>query len=61
MANNKQNVSPRVKVVQKLYGNSLNSSAEIEFPRSQYFPSRIGTPNWEATAHGHPEHALSAT
>jgi transcription antitermination protein NusB len=36
MTNNKQNVSPRVKVIQKLYGNSLNSSAEIEFPRSQY-------------------------
>ena len=36
MTNNKQNVSPRVRVIQKLYGNSLNSDAEIEYPKSQY-------------------------
>ena len=36
MVNNKQNISPRVRVIQKLYGNSLNSDAEIEFPKSQY-------------------------
>jgi N utilization substance protein B len=36
MPNNKQNVSPRVRVIQKLYGNSLNSDAEIEYPKSQY-------------------------
>ena len=36
MSNNKQSVSPRVRVIQKLYGNSLNSDAEIEFPKSQY-------------------------
>ena len=36
MSNNKQSVSPRIRVIQKLYGNSLNSEAEIEFPKSQY-------------------------
>ena len=36
MSNNKQNVSPRVRVIQKLYGNTLNSDAEIEYPKSQY-------------------------
>ena len=36
MSNNKQSVSPRVRVIQKLYGNSLNSDAEIEYPKSQY-------------------------
>ena len=38
MANNKQtqNISPRVRVIQKLYGNILNSDAEIEYPKSQY-------------------------
>ena len=36
MANNKKNVTPRVRVIQKLYGNSLNSDAEIEYPKSQY-------------------------
>jgi N utilization substance protein B len=36
MANNKKNVSPRVRVVQKLYGNSLNSEATIDYPKSQY-------------------------
>ena len=33
---NKQNVSPRVRIIQKLYGNSLNSEAIIEYPKSQY-------------------------
>ena len=33
---NKQNVSPGVRVIQKLYGNSLNSEAIIEYPKSQY-------------------------
>ena len=33
---NKKNVTPRVRVIQKLYGNSLNSDAEIEYPKSQY-------------------------
>ena len=36
MSNNKQSVSPRVRVIQKLYGNSLNSEAIIEYPKSQY-------------------------
>ena len=36
MSNNKQNISPRVRVIQKLYGNSLNSEAIIEYPKSQY-------------------------
>mgnify|MGYP006128446245 FL=1 len=36
MSNNKQSVSPRVRVIQKLYGNSINSEAEIEYPKSQY-------------------------
>jgi len=36
MSNNKQSTSPRVKVIQKLYGNSLNSEAIIEYPKSQY-------------------------
>ena len=36
MSNNKQSISPRVRVIQKLYGNSLNSDAVIEYPKSQY-------------------------
>ena len=36
MPNKKQSVSPRVRVIQKLYGNSLNSEAIIEYPKSQY-------------------------
>ena len=36
MSNNKQSVSPRVRVIQKLYGNSLNSEATIDYPKSQY-------------------------
>ena len=35
MPNKKQSVSPRIRVIQKLYGNSLNSDAEIEYPKSQ--------------------------
>ena len=33
---NKKSVSPRVRIIQKLYGNSLNSDAEIEYPKSNY-------------------------
>ncbi|MDC6482405.1 transcription antitermination factor NusB [Pelagibacteraceae bacterium] len=36
MPNNKPHVSPRVRVVQKLYANSLNSEVVIEYPKSQY-------------------------
>ena len=36
MSNNKKGVSPSVRVIQKLYGNSLNSEAIIEYPKSQY-------------------------
>jgi len=36
MKNNKKNITPRVRVIQKLYGNSLNSEEEIEYPKSQY-------------------------
>jgi len=36
MSNNKKSVSPRVRVIQKLYGNSLNPEAVIEYPKSQY-------------------------
>jgi N utilization substance protein B len=36
MPNNKQSTSPRVRVIQKLYGNSLNPEAIIEYPKSQY-------------------------
>ena len=36
MLNKIQNVSPRVRVIQKLYGNSLNSESVIEYPKSQY-------------------------
>ena len=36
MQDNKQSVSPRVRVIQKLYGNSLNTDAIIEYPKSQY-------------------------
>ena len=36
MPNNKPQVSPRVRVVQKLYANSLNSEVVIEYPKSQY-------------------------
>jgi len=36
MPNNKTNITPRVRVIQKLYGNSLNSDADIDYPKSQY-------------------------
>jgi len=36
MVSNKQSVSPRVRVIQKLYGHSLNPEAVIEYPKSQY-------------------------
>ena len=32
----KTNVTPRVRVIQKLYSNSLNPDADIEYPKSQY-------------------------
>ena len=36
MPNNNKGMSPRIRVIQKLYGNSLNSEADIEYPKSQY-------------------------
>jgi N utilization substance protein B len=36
MSNKTQNITPRIRVIQKLYGNSLNSEAVIEYPKSQY-------------------------
>ena len=36
MSNSKERVSPRVRVIQKLYGNTFNNDAEIEYPKSQY-------------------------
>ena len=36
MPNHKKDVTPRVRVIQKLYGNSLNSDADIDYPKSQY-------------------------
>ena len=36
MPTTNKNVTPRVRIIQKLYGNSLNSDAEIEYPKSQY-------------------------
>ena len=36
MQNNKKKVTPRVRVIQKLYGHSLNPDAVIEYPKSQY-------------------------
>jgi len=33
---NKKVVTPRVRVIQKLYGNSLNPDADIEYSKSQY-------------------------
>jgi len=36
MPNSKKNVTPRVRVIQKLYGKSLNSDADIDYPKSQY-------------------------
>ena len=36
MPNHKKDVTPRVRLIQKLYGNSLNPDADIEYPKSQY-------------------------
>jgi|TARA_B110000285_G_C14745304_1_gene432696 N utilization substance protein B len=36
VSNSKKNTTPRVRVIQKLYGNSLNPEAVIEYPKSQY-------------------------
>jgi len=36
MSNNKEDITPRIRVIQKLYGYSLNSEAIIEYPKSQY-------------------------
>ena len=36
MHNTKQNISPRVRVIQKLYSNSLNSDVVIDYPKSQF-------------------------
>ena len=36
MLNNKKSISPRIRVIQKLYGNTLNPEAIIEYPKSQY-------------------------
>jgi N utilization substance protein B len=36
MPSNIKNVTPRVRVIQKLYGNSLNPDADIEYSKSQY-------------------------
>jgi len=36
MSNNKQSVSPRVRVIQKLYSASLNPDVIIDYPKSQY-------------------------
>ena len=36
MTNKNENTSPRIRIIQKLYSKSLNSDAEIEFPKSQY-------------------------
>ena len=35
MPNNK-NITPRIRVIQKLYGNSINPEADIEYSKSQY-------------------------
>ena len=34
--NTKTNVSPRIKVIQKLYGTTINPDEAIEYPKSQY-------------------------
>tara|TARA_B110000971_G_C19944764_1_gene470483 strand:+ start:747 stop:1145 length:399 start_codon:yes stop_codon:yes gene_type:complete len=36
MSDHKKDVTPRVRVIQKLYGNSLNPDADIEYPKNQY-------------------------
>ena len=36
MSSNKQSVSPRVRIIQKLYSSSLNPDVIIDYPKSQY-------------------------
>ena len=36
MSQNNKLTSPRIKVVQKIYGSIINPDAEIEYPKSQY-------------------------
>ena len=36
MPQNNKLTSPRIKVVQKIYGSIINPDAEIEYPKSQY-------------------------
>ena len=36
MPDSKKNITPRVRIIQKLYGNSLNPDADIEYSKSQY-------------------------
>ena len=36
MLNNKRNATPRIRIIQKLYSNSLNPDIDIEYPKSQY-------------------------
>ena len=36
MSKNKNAQTPRIKVIQKLYGNLINPDQEIEYPKSQY-------------------------
>jgi len=36
MSNNKQSVSPRVRIIQKLYSVSLNPDVIIDYPKNQY-------------------------
>ena len=36
MTKSKQSVSPRIRIIQKLYGNTLNPDPEIEYPKGQY-------------------------
>ena len=36
MLNNSKKITPRIRVIQKLYGNSLNPEANIEYSKGQY-------------------------
>ena len=36
MSNNKQSVSPRVRIIQKLYSVSLNPDVIVDYPKNQY-------------------------
>ena len=36
LQNNKQSKSPRVRVIQKIYGSLMNPDETIEFPKNQY-------------------------